>query len=209
MIASTNSSGTQTGSQVNISPQVNPQIIKSTSRELFLAYQNNETNADAIFKGKYIKITCLTSNWDKIIDRQTEMHKDIGDAFAIDGVYRGTNNDPNPKFVESNIEKMADNYKISSDYIKSTIPSISMYLGIKNRKAEAGKSSYIVPNRHDVLFVFDTHPEDLDNLVLGKMVNIVGRVEGLHPTGRLIDQTNQPDPSFHQTIVMRDCRFVK
>jgi hypothetical protein len=182
-------------------PQTNPQILQAASKDLFAAYHVDPVAANVTYKGKYIKIQCLSATVEQVVASTVGEKKDIGDALHANDIDQGNNDDGKP-----DIEGRAKRLKITSDEFKSTIPSVMMTLGVKNRKLQTGAKDATVLGIDDVIFVFDSHPDDLTKLSIGKKVRIVGRVDGLFPES----ENGKPssDPLDVKTIIIRDCRLV-
>lgn len=182
-------------------PQANPQILQAASKDLFTAYHVDPVAANVTYKGKYIKIQCLSATVEQVVASGVGEKKDIGDALHANDIDQGNNDDG-----KLDIEGRAKRLKITPEEFKSTIPSVVMTLGVKNRKLQTAAKDATVLGMDDVIFVFDSHPDDLTKLPIGKRVQIVGRVDGLFPES----ENGKPssDPLEVKTIVVRDCRLV-
>lgn len=144
--------------------------ITISARDLFQAFQANDAAALDQFRGKYVAVEGQVSDTNAIV-RSIKNGVDPDNILNLDLLVAVVPSD-------SDIEKAAGVYGIPSEQMRGTFPSIGLELSGDSRRPSGGGDAPGMGPWGDILFVFDTRPEGLKKLKIGKRVRIVGRVDG-------------------------------
>ena len=150
----------------------NEQPIKVLAKDLFRAFAYDLTG-DAKFKDRYVLVQGVVS------DTSAIMTNDLDNAFNLDELH--------PMPTAAIIRQEAKSREMSPEDVKATYPSICLVLSTSSRGTN-GMGLW-----GDVLFVFNSHPEDLMKFKKGTQVEIVGQVSGY----------------MKDVVLIRNCRLAK
>lgn len=157
---------------------------KLSARDLVRSYRANAGMANYQFRDRFVLIECEVSNTKRIF-KSIEKGVDPDSVLNMDSLVASMPSD-------SDLQKEASIDGLSIDQVRGTFPSIGLELSGASRRPAEGGDGPGMPTWGDVLFVFNTHPEALKTLKIGKSVQIVGRVDGW----------------MHESVLVKDCQVI-
>lgn len=147
------------------------QPLQVQAKDLYHAYAY-DSSGDAKFKDGYVLIEAVVSDTGAI------MKDDLDNALNLD-----------ERYEMPGARELREESKISQiplETLRMTYPSISLLLSSTSRGSNG------MGLRGDILFVFNSHPEDLKKITIGTRVRIVGKVSGW----------------IKDVVLVRDCKLI-
>lgn len=145
-------------------------ILQIKARDLFRAYQKDESAADAQFKGKWVQIEGMVSDTEAVM-KAIKQGKDPDNVLNLDACVPEVPD-------EDTLKKEAGVYRMNVERLRSLYPCIEMELSTESRRPAEGGGFDPKGSFEDLHFGFDRHREDLTKLKRGQRIQIIGRVDG-------------------------------
>jgi hypothetical protein len=179
-------SGTSAQQVATTNPPTSPdQYLKVGPRDLLQAYHRDESEANRMFRGKWVQIEGLVTDTTAIMDG-IKKGKDVDNAFNLDVLVKEMPD-------ADTLKKEADLYHITTDLLKSLYPCIEMELNLESHKIPGSQNTIQQGPFLDIHFAFDKNRKELATLKKGRKARIGGRV----------------DEVIQGSVILRDCKVLK